>query len=418
MDVRRRAVAAWARRASTSRTSSSWSHRISSRRSARVADRPRPRRGVGGSVGLRRAPLPFSLFVPRRRVAPRGAGAAGGGARLRGARAHRPRRRLRLARARARGEARRRPPDHRRRGDPARRRARDAPRRVAAGLREPLPPPHRRPRAHAPEGRRAPAAGARSRAARGAERGARLPLRLRPRRARRRATRTRPPRSPAPSGRSASTSSCSGRSSAATRAGTRSCATSPSTRASGRVVTGNVHAHHPRRTALQDVLVAIRHNTSLESCERERRGNRESILRAPAEMLELFPDDRDAVLRTAEVAARLEFDLTAELGYRYPDFSDGAEPAIQQLAQVCEDAFAERYPPSNRLLLGSARARLEQELQPDRRARARRLLPPPLGGARAGAGDRETGSAGPARRAACSRRGAGAARRSARSSAT
>ena len=69
------------------------------------------------------------------------------------------------------------------------------------------------------------------------------------------------------------------------------------------VVTGNVHAHHARRTALQDVLVAIRHNTSLESCERERRGNRESILRAPAELLELFPDDRDAVLRTAEVAA-------------------------------------------------------------------------------------------------------------------
>jgi error-prone DNA polymerase len=129
------------------------------------------------------------------------------------------------------------------------------------------------------------------------------------------------------------------------------------------VVTGNVHAHHPRRTALQDVLVAIRHNTSLESCERERRGNRESVLRTPAEMLELFPDDRDAVLRTTEVAARLEFDLTQELGYRYPDFSDGPEPAIRQLARVCDDAFSDRYPPSNRLLLSRARARLEQELR-------------------------------------------------------
>ena len=128
------------------------------------------------------------------------------------------------------------------------------------------------------------------------------------------------------------------------------------------VVTGNVHAHHPRRTALQDVLVAIS-SASLESCERERRGNRESILRAPAEMLELFPDDRDAVLRTAELAERLEFDLTQELGYRYPDFSDRAEPAIRQLARVCEDAFSDRYPPSNRLLLGAARARLEQELR-------------------------------------------------------
>ena len=128
------------------------------------------------------------------------------------------------------------------------------------------------------------------------------------------------------------------------------------------VVTGNVHAHHPRRTQLQDVLVAIRHRSSLESCERERRGNHESVLRAPAELLELFPDDRDAVHRTAELAQRLEFDLTAELGYRYPDFADGEEPAIRRLAQVCESAFVDRYPPSNRRLLGRARARLEDEL--------------------------------------------------------
>ena len=129
------------------------------------------------------------------------------------------------------------------------------------------------------------------------------------------------------------------------------------------VVTGNVHAHAGHRTALQDVLVAIRHNTSLESCEAERRGNRECTLRAPAELLELFPDDRDAVLRTAEVAERLQFDLTQELGYRYPDFSEGEEPAIRRLAEVCNDAFAERYPPSNRLLLARARARLEEELR-------------------------------------------------------
>ena len=128
------------------------------------------------------------------------------------------------------------------------------------------------------------------------------------------------------------------------------------------VVTGNVHAHHPRRTDLQDVLVAIRNCTSLDGCEQERRGNRESILHTPAEMLELFPDDRDAVLRTAELAQRLEFDLTAELGYRYPDFSDGEEPAIRRLAQVCESSFADRYPPSNRLLLAEARRRLEDEL--------------------------------------------------------
>jgi error-prone DNA polymerase len=109
------------------------------------------------------------------------------------------------------------------------------------------------------------------------------------------------------------------------------------------VATGDVHAHDLSRTALQDVLVAIRCRTSLDGCERERRGNHECVLLPPADMLERFPDDRDAVERTREVAARLEFDLTQELGYRYPDFSDGEEPASVQLRRVCQRAFQERY---------------------------------------------------------------------------
>ena len=46
------------------------------------------------------------------------------------------------------------------------------------------------------------------------------------------------------------------------------------------VVTGDAHAHHARRAALQDVLVAIRNRTSLDGCERERRGNHECVLLA------------------------------------------------------------------------------------------------------------------------------------------
>jgi error-prone DNA polymerase len=128
------------------------------------------------------------------------------------------------------------------------------------------------------------------------------------------------------------------------------------------VATGDVHAHHPRRTLLQDVLVAIRCRTPLEGCEPERRGNRESYLRPPAEMLELFSFDRAAAERSAALAERLEFDLTEELGYRYPDFSDGEEPAIRQLAAICRRALDERYPASHKLLQEQARARLEDEL--------------------------------------------------------
>jgi error-prone DNA polymerase len=127
------------------------------------------------------------------------------------------------------------------------------------------------------------------------------------------------------------------------------------------VATGDVHAHDRRRAALQDVLVAVRCRTSLEGCERERRGNHESVLAPPGEMLERFADFPEAVEQTARLAERLEFDLTEELGYRYPDFSDGAEPAIAQLRRVCESAFAERY--SN--LNGHkrrVRRRLEEEL--------------------------------------------------------
>jgi error-prone DNA polymerase len=129
------------------------------------------------------------------------------------------------------------------------------------------------------------------------------------------------------------------------------------------IATGDVHAHAPRRVLLQDVLVAIRCRTSLDGCERERRGNRESVLRAPAEMIERFaPLDRAAAERTVALSERLEFDLTEELGYRYPDFSDGDEPAIRQLAGVCQNAFDERYSGLNGLKR-RAHARLEDELR-------------------------------------------------------
>jgi error-prone DNA polymerase len=128
------------------------------------------------------------------------------------------------------------------------------------------------------------------------------------------------------------------------------------------LVTGDVHAHHPRRAPLQDVLVAVRNRSSLDGCEAERRGNHECVLLAPAEMVERFPEDRAAVARTVELAERLRFDLTEELGYRYPDFSDSPEPAIVQLAHVCKRTFEERYPPGHKLRR-EAQARLDEELQ-------------------------------------------------------
>ena len=128
------------------------------------------------------------------------------------------------------------------------------------------------------------------------------------------------------------------------------------------IVTGDVHAHHLRRARLQDVLVAVKHNVALDGCEAERRGNEEFVLAPPGEVAARWPEDRDAVRATAELAERLEFDLTHELGYRYPDFSDDADPADVQLTQVCGRAFEDRYRNAPAGLRDRASARLREEL--------------------------------------------------------
>ena len=127
------------------------------------------------------------------------------------------------------------------------------------------------------------------------------------------------------------------------------------------VVTGDVHAHDARRAPLQDVLVAVRNRTSLEGCEPQRRGNHECLLLAPDVVADRFPLDDGAVARTVELADRLRFDVTGDLGYAYPDFSDSGEPAIAQLRGVCDRAFEERYSGSNGHKK-RARERLDEEL--------------------------------------------------------
>ncbi len=111
------------------------------------------------------------------------------------------------------------------------------------------------------------------------------------------------------------------------------------------VATGDVHAHHPRRSRLQDALVAIR-QPHLARRLRARAARQPRVgAPPPQEAAERLP--ADAAARTREVADRCAFDLTQELGYRYPDFSDGPDPADNQLHGLCERAFAERYAGAN-----------------------------------------------------------------------
>jgi error-prone DNA polymerase len=128
------------------------------------------------------------------------------------------------------------------------------------------------------------------------------------------------------------------------------------------VATGDVHAHHRHRAYLQDVFVAVAHHQTLDGSEQVRRGNRTSVLRTPHEMAALFAEVPDAVSATGEIAAQCDFDLTRDLGYRFPDFVAGhpGESAREALARICAYQLGVQYPNASRRV--AARARLDQEL--------------------------------------------------------
>ncbi|HEX6228630.1 MAG TPA: PHP domain-containing protein, partial [Solirubrobacterales bacterium] len=124
------------------------------------------------------------------------------------------------------------------------------------------------------------------------------------------------------------------------------------------VATGDVHSHSRRRAPLQDAFVAVRLGTTLEACEPRRRGNSSSSLASPAAMAARFAEHPEAVAETLRLAGRLRFDLTEELGYRYPGSEDPG--ADRELAEVCRARLEERYAGSR--LRSEAEGRLEREL--------------------------------------------------------
>ncbi len=125
------------------------------------------------------------------------------------------------------------------------------------------------------------------------------------------------------------------------------------------VATGNVHAHSPGRVALQDAMVAVRLGATLDESEPRRRGNSSHVLAPPERMAERFREHPDAVTETLRLAERLEFDLTEDLGYRYPGAED--ETADRRLAELCRSRIDERY--AGRRTRTEAEGRLEEELR-------------------------------------------------------
>jgi error-prone DNA polymerase len=124
------------------------------------------------------------------------------------------------------------------------------------------------------------------------------------------------------------------------------------------VASGDVHAHARSRAELQDAFVALRNRTTLDASEPLRRGNSSHVMATPQAMVSRFVDHPEAIRETLLLAEQLTFDLTQDLGYRYPGAEDTS--AARRLAELCATRLQERYDGS--AAHGEANARLVQEL--------------------------------------------------------
>ena len=122
------------------------------------------------------------------------------------------------------------------------------------------------------------------------------------------------------------------------------------------VVTNDVHYHAPERYRLQNALVAVRLNTTIDQALPHLRPNDHLYLKPPAEMARLFADFPEAVANTLRIAEECSFDLSTDLGYTLP------EPALPEgytaesyLKRLCYEAAARRY--------GSVSKRIAERLE-------------------------------------------------------
>ncbi|GHG25345.1 error-prone DNA polymerase [Paracoccus aerius] len=110
------------------------------------------------------------------------------------------------------------------------------------------------------------------------------------------------------------------------------------------VITNDVLYHEPSRRILQDVVTAIRHNTTVEALGFRRERHADRYLKPPAEMHRLFARYPEALARTAEIVARCRFSLD-ELRYQYPEERDDPTLTPQEtLERLTWEGAASRYP--------------------------------------------------------------------------
>ncbi|MGZ8510951.1 MAG: PHP domain-containing protein, partial [Chitinophagaceae bacterium] len=114
------------------------------------------------------------------------------------------------------------------------------------------------------------------------------------------------------------------------------------------VATNDVHYHEPARRQLQDIVTCIREKCTIYTAGFRLHPNAERYLKPLQEMLRLFRQYPDAILRTQEIAEACRFSLD-ELKYEYPEeiTTDGRTPQ-QELSFLAwkgaQQCFGESLP--------------------------------------------------------------------------
>ena len=125
------------------------------------------------------------------------------------------------------------------------------------------------------------------------------------------------------------------------------------------LATNDVHYHAPERRALQDVMTAIRHKTTVAKAGPLLHPNAERHLKSPQEMQRLFARWPHAIAAARAVADRCQFSLD-ELQYEYPEEIHPEGQTPQQFLEAETWAGAgRRYPHA---LPETVRTTLEREL--------------------------------------------------------
>lgn len=111
----------------------------------------------------------------------------------------------------------------------------------------------------------------------------------------------------------------------------------------GCVATNNVHYARRDSHRLQDVLVCIRHGTTLDKSHHLRRPNSEYYLKSGKQMAPLFTRYPEALANTSRIAERCRFDLRYGVQDLPPFPTEHGLEAQGYLRHLCEAALLARY---------------------------------------------------------------------------